>query len=422
SNSYSNDGVINDGTSLEWDGSDRSTLINVPTTPDPVTGQWIPQAALDDLANTAPNGSTASLDDSFDIPTVWKANLGVAFNVDIGPSEDWLLSADVLYNDLENTPYWYIGGCAEPVATAPDGRGIYDCSRPEDIVLGSVDQGSSLLFALAADKTWDTQFGEFDLFTSYTYSDIQDIGYGTSSTATSNYSDSARFDLQQPSTGTSNFEVEHLFKMRLAWEKEFFPDARTRASLFWTGRSGQPYSYTFSENNACVFDVGGGRCARESRVDDAGHLLYVPSGPNDPLFAATSFGGDAAQQQAFFDYINNSELAQYAGGITERNGDTSDFYNIIDLRLQQEIPVNFGNLEGHKVNLFMDIENLGNLLNDDWGRVERTRYEYERDVVSARIVNGQYEYFNLQSEQSIENLEVLSQSVWQIQFGIKYEF
>ncbi|MEM1389914.1 MAG: TonB-dependent receptor [Pseudomonadota bacterium] len=422
SNSYSNDGVINDGVERESDDSDPSTLINVPTSPDPATGQWIPQDALDELANTAPNGNTAALDDSFDIPTVWKANLGAAFNVDIGPSKDWVLSADVLYNKLENTPFWFVGGCEDPVAVAPDGRGIYDCSFPEDIVLGSTDKGSSLLFAFAADKTWDTQYGEFDLFTSYTYADIQDIGYGTSSTATSNYSDSARFDFQKPRTGTSNFEVEHLFKLRLAWQKEFFPDARTRASLFWTGRSGQPYSYTFSENNNCVFDVGGGRCARESRVDDAGHLLYVPSGPNDPLFAPTSFGGDAAEQQAFFDYINNSELSQYAGGIAKRNGDTSDFYNIVDLRLQQEIPVNFGNFEGHKINLFMDIENLGNLLNSDWGRVERTRYEYERDVVSAQIVDGQYEYFNLQDEDSIENLEVLSQSVWQIQFGIKYEF
>ena len=42
--------------------------------------------------------------------------------------------------------------------------------------------------------------------------------------------------------------------------------------------------------------------------------------------------------------------------------------------------------------LFFDIENLANLLNSDWGTVERTRYEYERDVVSAAIVDGQYEY------------------------------
>ena len=190
-------------------------------------------------------------------------------------------------------------------------------------------------------------------------------------------------------------------------------------SLFGTRRSGQPYSYSFSENNNCVFEVGGGRCATESRVDDAGHSLYVPTGPNDPLFAPTSFGGDAAMQQAFFDYINNSELSQYAGGIAERNGDNSRWSTVVDLRLQQELPVGF---EGHKMSLFLDMQNVGNFLNDDWGRIERTRYEYERDVVSAQIVNGQYEYFSLQSPSSIENLEVLNQSLWQVQLGLKYEF
>ena len=137
------------------------------------------------------------------------------------------------------------------------------------------------------------------------------------------------------------------------------------------------------------------------------------------MFAPTSFGGDAAEQQAFFDYINNSELSQYVGSIAPRNGDNSRWSTIVDLRLQQELP---GFLEDHRTFFFLDIENLGNLLNSDWGRVERTRYEYERDVVSARIVDGQYEYFDLNSEGSINNLEVLSQSVWQVQLGVKYEF
>ena len=78
--------------------------------------------------------------------------------------------------------------------------------------------------------------------------------------------------------------------------------------------------------------------------------------------------------------------------------------------------------KGHRFRIFLDIENFGNLLNDDWGRVERTRYEYERDVVSARINNGQYEYLRLNSERSINNLEVLSHSVWQVQFGFKYDY
>ena len=79
-------------------------------------------------------------------------------------------------------------------------------------------------------------------------------------------------------------------------------------------------------------------------------------------------------------------------------------------------------MKGHKTFLFMDIENLSNLLNSDWGAAERTRYKYERRVASARIVNGQFEYFNLRNPSAIANKEVLNQSFWQMQFGVKYAF
>lgn len=408
SNSYSNDGVISDS-------SNAFGTVIVPTTPDPATGQYIPQDVLDSLATEAPDGPVNALADSFDIPTTLKASIGAAYLLD----NDWLVSADVLYNELDNASYWRDARCAVTAARAPDGRPIYDCSGPEAIVVDSTDQGDSTLFALSASKEWDTSFGFVDFFASYTHADVEDIGYGTSSTATSNYSDFAAFDRQSPSAGTSNFQTEHVIKLRVNWSAELFAGYETKVSLFATGRSGQPYSYTFNENNACVFDVGGGRCARESRNDDAGHLLYVPSGPNDPLFAASSFGGDLAEQQAFFDYINGSELAQYAGGIAPRNGDNSRWSTIVDLRIKQELP---GFMQNHRAMLFLDIENLGNLLDSDFGRIERTRYEYERDVVSAAIVNGQYEYFRLNNPGSIENIEVLSRSVWQVQLGIKYDF
>jgi hypothetical protein len=422
SNSYSNDGVISDGTSA--DGP-----IAVPTTPDSATGQYIPQDLLNALASEAPDGSVNALRPDFEIPTTWKLSLGAAYYTDIPVlGEGWLLSGDFLYNKLENATYWYDQRCENAVATAPDGRGVYDCGSdldgdgdtdPEALAVGSVDEGDGMLIAFSASNDWETDIGQFDLFTSYTYADVEDIGYGTSSTATSNYSDFAAYDRQSPRAGTSSFQTEHLFKLRFNWQKELLSGYDTKVSIFATRRTGQPYSYTFSENNNCVLDVGGGRCARESRNDDAGHLLYVPSGPSDPLFASTSFDGDVAAQQIFFDYINDTELAQYKGGIADRNGDNSSWSTIIDLRIQQELPA-FN--EDHKFMLFFDIENFGNLLNSDWGRVERTRYEYERDVVSARVVDGQYEYFNLNSNSSINNLEVLSQSVWQVQLGLKYDF
>jgi len=419
SNSYSNDGVISDS-------SNAFGTVLVPTTPDPATGQYIPQGVLDSLANEAPDGSVNALSPNFQIPTTWKYSLGVAHETGLGfLGDEWLLSADFLYNKLENASYWYDQRCENPIDTAPDGRGVYDCSDgPEALVVGSFDDGgSSTLLAFSASKDWDTSAGNFDVFLSYTNADVEDIGYGTSSTATSNYSDFAAYDRQSPRVGTSNYQVEHLFKVRFNWRKELIPGYETKVSLFGTRRTGQPYSYTFDENNNCVLDREGGvygnRCSRESRNDDAGHLLYVPSGPNDPLFSTASFGSDAAAQQAFFDYINSSELSQYAGSIAPRNGDNSAWTTIFNLRMQQELPA-FD--EDHRFRIFFDIENFGNLLNKDWGRIERTRYEYERAVVSAVINNGQYEYFDLNSEDRIENLGLLAQSVWKAQLGFKYEF
>jgi len=414
SNSYSNDGVISDS-------SNAFGTVLVPTTPDAETGQYIPQGVLDSLANEAPDGSVNALSPDFEIPTTWKYSVGVAHETDLGfLGNEWLLSADFLYNKIEDASYWYDERC-EAVDTSPDGRPVYDCNGPEALIVGTFnDGGNSQLFALSASKSWENAAGNLDLFLSYTNSDVEDIGYGTSSTASSNYSDFAAYDRQAPRVGTSNYQVEHLLKVRFNWRKEFSPGYETKLSIFGTRSTGRPYSYTFAENNNCVLDLGGGRCARESRNDDAGHLLYVPTGPSDPLFSSDSFGGNATAQQEFFDYINNSELAQYAGRIAPRNGDNSAWTTIFNVRLQQELPAFH---EDHKFRIFLDIENFGNLLNKDWGRIERTRYEYERDVVSARITDsGQYEYLRLEREDRIENLEVLSRSVWQAQFGFKYEF
>ena len=424
SNSYSNDGVISDGV------EDDSGSIAVPTSPDAATGQYIPAYLLNELATKDTDGRVNALSPDFEIPTTTKISLGVAHERDIPYlGDDWLLSADVLHNTIDNASYWYDQRCERPVATAPDGRGVYDCGgaggAPEAIVVGSYDGGTSTLFALSATKEWETRYGQFDIFASYTHADVKDIGYGTSSTATSNYSDFAAYDRQSPREGISNFQVEHLFKLRLNWRKELIPGYETRVSLFATRRSGQPYSYTFNENDQCVFDVdrdsreNRNKCPRESRNDDAGHLLYVPNGINDPLFSSASFDGDPVQQQAFIDYINGSELAQYRGGIAARNGDNSPMTTIVDLRLQQELPAFSAD---HSFKLFLDIENIGNLLNDDWGRIERTPYEYERAVVSAAINNGQYQYFGLRDPQDINFLELLDQSVWQLQIGLRYDF
>mmetsp|Transcript_7793 Transcript_7793/g.9347 ORF Transcript_7793/g.9347 Transcript_7793/m.9347 type:complete len:768 (+) Transcript_7793:47-2350(+) len=114
SNSYSNDGVISDS-------SNAFGTVLVPTTPDAATGQYIPAGVLAALASEAPDGSVNALDSSFEIPTTWKLSLGAAYSTDVPYlGEDWLFSADFLYNKLDNASYWFDQRCEDPVAVAPE--------------------------------------------------------------------------------------------------------------------------------------------------------------------------------------------------------------------------------------------------------------------------------------------------------------
>ena len=61
----------------------------------------------------------------------------------------------------------------------------------------------------------------------------------------------------------------------------------------------------------------------------------------------------------------------------------------MDLRIQQEIPgfAFFGNTLGdNNFRIVLDIENLLNLLNDDWGRWSDGPFYFDNDIVTADLV------------------------------------
>jgi hypothetical protein len=71
------------------------------------------------------------------------------------------------------------------------------------------------------------------------------------------------------------------------------------------------------------------------------------------------------------------------------------------------------------VELTLDIENLGNMLNDDWGRVEGYVQPFNAPIVDVAIVDGQYQYSNFNQPQP--NVSKVP-SVWKIQLGLRYRF
>jgi len=248
----------------------------------------------------------------------------------------------------------------------------------------------------------------------YAYTESEDVSPMTSSVAFSNWVLSGVRDYNNPDLATSNYEIPHRFILRLSYENEFFGDNTTRVSLFGQHNEGRPYSFTFFEQAMFIsqgFFFG----------DDDRSLLYMPSGPNDPLVVFDP-GFD---QDAFFAYAAANGLTGYGGGIVPRNTARSDWWTKFDLRVSQELP---GFADEHHASIYFTIRNLGNLLNDDWGVL------YERDFPrTAPIVDASYidngtpsdfsdDQYSFDAFIPQEQTRSSDASLWSLRLGINYNF
>ena len=379
-------------------------------------GHTVPQEILDSLAaggfggTTNINGDTNAISPDFDIPSVWKVNLGLERNQDLGfLGNDWLLSADIIINSVNDAAKYRELNFTQ-VDTAPDGRPIYDNVAPFDLMLENTSKGGGYVLSGSATKRFETaDTGTFDFNIGYTYQDLTEVNPGNAFIAFEGYAMPASSDFQGSEEFNSEFEVEHTIVTNLTWTKQIFGDNMTMVSLAYSGRSGRHYSHTMRTAD----DFGGFPFADFADWDAFNsQLLYVPTGASDPLVAYAA-GFDAAGFQNYID--SNSCLAGQKGKISKRHSCESSWISRLDLRFMQEIK--FDN--GHALEIIFDIENLGNLISDDWGRVQGYVQPFNSPVVDATIVGGQYVYSNFTApQQTIAKVP----SVWKMQLGVRYKF
>ena len=137
---------------------------------------------------------------------------------------------------------------------------------------------------------------------------------------------------------------------------------------------------------------------------------------------------DAATRDNFLRLVNQFGLENDA--IAGKNSYQNDDINIVDLQLSQELPTL---IAGHKFRLVFDIQNVLNLLNDEWGIIEE--YTDVNNVVSVQCATAagvavaasdfscpRYLYSNFNSSSLIENIDTNGKSLWAIQVGLRYEF
>jgi hypothetical protein len=126
------------------------------------------------------------------------------------------------------------------------GRPIYanldDLDISNAIALTNFDEGASTTLSASLAKDYDNGLG---FFVSYAFQDIEEVTPGTSSRGVSNFRAITDIDRNNPSVGTSSFQIEHAFKLNLSYEREIFGDLQSRFNLFGQVTSGSPFSYAF---------------------------------------------------------------------------------------------------------------------------------------------------------------------------------
>ncbi len=272
-------------------------------------------------------------------------------------------------------------------------------------------------------------FPDMSLNLAYTWSRAKDVNSLTSSRAISNWQYNRAIDPNNPELGTSLFEIPHRILANVSYRFNYANGFSTSVGVFYEGRSGAPFSLAYSN------DANGDRTPDRRATND---LVYVPLASNDPVMVLKD--GNWNELNEFVSWFPS--LEDQRGKISERNSLRQPWFNQLDLRITQEFPT----FRGQSLQVYVDILNVLNFLNSEWGHLKFvSNAVYDRaftynGIVTQELINDPKNGFkqedlgkmivtfsipkdanNNPSKNAMFSTADLT-SRWQIQLGIRYSF
>lgn len=368
----------------------------------------------------------------FKLPSLYKANL--AFDHEL-PWYGMVASAELLVTKVKDGLYYQHLNLGKGRQVGADGRVNYYVPSADGRAWGTndarngyaaqgfnnvylidnTDQGRTSQFTVSLSKPWSAS-SDWSWNLGYTYTDAKEVGSLTSSTASSGWGYQYAFNANEEMLNTSRYQIRDRLSGSLNWKHKFFGDYETKVGLVYEGRSGRPYSYIY------VNDANGdGRSGND--------LFYVPR-RGEVLFGTLSnngkFTADAAMEKSFFDWLAaNPQLAKYEGQVAPANRFRTGWINTFDIRISQQLP---GFMKGHKSEIWLDIQNVGNMLNKKWGNIYDYGFYANARVASLQgLYNGKYVYnYRGADLPSVANSDAdgfdVGVSQWSMQLGFRYQF
>ena len=426
----------NTGAATRIIGCGPTITPNCPTT----TGRL---SANPDAQNTVIPGSTPQinidfLDPELRQPSIWKANL--AFDTEL-PWMGLVFGAEYLGLKNKDSIYYEHLNLGAPTRKGTDGRDLFYNIQGQTAAnwnaTGGAISGRGISTKALSNLAYNnvlsakhTDKGDGSAITvsltrpltkglamsvAYTRTDATEVSPLTSSVSSSNFNGRAVFNPNEDLAANSGYLVKDRVNATVSWSKKFFGNYNTRFGMFYEGRSGKPFSWTY--NN----DLNGDGLAGND-------LMYIPSKPGsgEVVFAGATAADVAANEVRFWETVNAHQvLRNSAGGVVKRSSDFAPWTNSFDLRLSQEIP---GVFKGNKGFLSLDFFNFGNLLNKKWGRINEIPFQSAGGQARSFVdyggldASGKYVYIVRPAVENLDTRQAKGESQWAIQATVKYEF
>lgn len=348
---------------------------------------------------------------NFKFPQVWRSNLG--YDQQFGGG--WIGTIDLVYTKDINAMMVRNYGLRKPTGTLDgiDNRPIY---LPGDRAM--IFGGATNAYVFTNVKEGYTFNTTFQITKNWKDGSMVQLGYNFLDAKDAASIDaeisSDAYDRNPANVANSNVPVlaPSLYgnKHRIvgAGVKRFrYGKFGTTLSIFSEYVQGSRFSYTYSGD---INNDG-------SSLND---LIFIPT---DAQIDQMTFSGDAAaqtaQRQGLKAYIAQDEyLSGHRGERAEKYGALSPWYSRWDVRILEDFYLPNNNT----VQLSIDILNIGNLINSDWGVREYATYTGLAQPLAVSVANNvpTYSFDTAQTSTFFQDFGLSSR--WQLQLGLRYIF
>ncbi len=369
SNSWSNSGV------------GRSQITNagisaagIPTLSSYLSTSFDPKNPIGTAASVNVGNPVINLiEDKLSPPSVWRGNFAIDRKIALFDSTITLegvqtyASEALFIRDLNIRPR-FVGSDGRQVfaGAASNQANVLRTGFANVYAVSNINEGESTYISLTLARQMKNRWSYSAAYTNGQAKDALPLG---ETVAASQFGRNPVFNQNQVEVARSAFEVKHRIQVSLAREFELRKNWKTTVSLYYEGRTGNPFTYVYGGN-----DVNGDGVNNNE-------LVYVPTGTTDPVLAALN----PTVAQSIMTFVDAGELARFKGRIAPRHAFTMPWINRLDLHVGQKIPL-FKTME---LEVFADFVNFGSWFSKKiFGYTEVLPGAGDNELLTTKLFGG----------------------------------